>query len=95
MSNIENSTNTIHDTKTQRENVGVETNGQLRIVFDEDIDDKNEVVEEVVEEVEETPSEEEKQEEAKTTKARDEEDKDPNQDELYKFDPERENYRDR
>ena len=40
MSDIEKIINPMEDTKSEKENVEIETNGQLRIVFDEDIDDK-------------------------------------------------------
>ena len=49
MSDIERIINPMEDTQNKKEKVEVEANGQLRILFDEDIDDKNEVAEEVVE----------------------------------------------
>ena len=95
MSDIERIINPMEDTQNKKEKVEVEANGQLRILFDEDIDDKNEVAEEVVEEVGDIPSEPENEKKVGVKKAETEEDKDPNQDELYKFDPEKEHYRDR
>ena len=93
MSDIERTMDHIEDTKTQKENIAMETNGQLRIVFDEDTDDKNEVVEEITKEVEDISHEQENEKEVWIEKTED--DRDPNQDELYKFDPETEHYRDR
>lgn len=93
MSDIERTMDHIEDTKTQKENIAMEANGQLRIVFDEDTDDKNEVVEEITKEVEDISHEQENEKEVWIEKTED--DRDPNQDELYKFDPETEHYRDR
>lgn len=73
-----NTTDSIKKTKDLKENVEMEINGQLRIVFDEDINDKDKVIEEPIEE--------------ENNDNENEVDKDPNQDELYKFDPDKEKY---
>ena len=83
MGNLENrdQVNEVIEDNGKEQKVEVETNGQIRIVFDEE---KNECEEKV--------EEEKKEEVDKKVKV---EDDDPNQDELYRFDPEIEHYWDR